>query len=193
MILLEKIKRIFARKDGKLPLIHYHTFKSGEKLYTYRPEDYGKLSSRYYRAIAEQMNYINMYQFDKAKTISNFSMIQDKCKEIAGGSDDYIKLAMDIYSMVEFQKTIPMNKTSIQLKFYEVLFCMFFILDEEIECGYNEAMNDKKLKLLFKEDESTKDTFFLHVKEILNNLDIQLEIDMVRMTTLLSKYSHRAL
>lgn len=193
MILLEKIKRIFARKDGKLPLIHYHTFKSGEKLYTYRPEDYGKLSSRYYRAISEQLEFIIIHKMDKASAYSNYNLMQDKCKEIAGGNDDYIKLSMDIYAMLEFMKTLPTNKTTVELKFYEVLFCMFFILDEEIDCGYNEAMNDKKLKLLFKEDESTKDTFFLHVKEILNNLDIQLRTGMENLITLLIKYSQRDL
>lgn len=185
------IINIFRKKqliDGKkIPLSHVHTFKTGDKLYTYDQQHYGRISSRYYRAINEQLNYINLYNIDKSNVNASRDIIQEKCKEITQGGDAYT-LAMDIYSIIEFEKSIPLNKTSAQLKFQEVLFCMFFLLEEEIVGGYNEAINKKKLDLLFSEDEDTKDAFFLSVNDILKNLDIQLEIDTVEMGNLLTKY-----
>ena len=63
---------ILRKKDSrKIPLIHVHTFKTGEKLYTYSQENYGAIASRYYKAVNIALNYITMYNADIEPTIVN--------------------------------------------------------------------------------------------------------------------------
>ena len=74
----EIIKTLWNRiKPGKrikreLPVVHVHTFKTGERLYTYRPEDYGKISSRYYRNIQEATNYLQTFSLAKNENAQNY-------------------------------------------------------------------------------------------------------------------------
>lgn len=180
--LINRIKNIFKRKEQiagkKIPLDLVYTFASGEKLYTYQQSNYGYISSRYWKAINEQLNYLTMYSLDKNTWSSAIDKMQQVCTDIVTTGNT--KLAMDIYSALDYQKAIPMQKTAVQLKLHEVLFCMFFLLDSEIEGGYNEAMNAKKLELL-NADPIAKDNFFFHVSEILKNLEISFQVDMPQM------------
>lgn len=186
--MINPLKYLFSKKDivnkgtkieRKLPLTEVYTFKTGEKLYTYRQSDYGFISSRYWRGINERLNYITMYSLDKDNWLAFVDVIEQRQLEIMNGGDP-IKLAADTYAALQQHKANPMNKTSVQLKMHEVLFCMFFLLEEEIEGGYNEAMNQKKMDLL-NNDEEAKDNFFFHVDQILTNLQISYEVDMQKM------------
>ena len=56
----KKIKNLFKKKTD-IVLLHVHAFNDGTKLFTYREEDLGKVSSRYYRNIMEANNYLHTF------------------------------------------------------------------------------------------------------------------------------------
>jgi len=159
MKLLNKIRNLFAKKDKRrIPLTHVHTFKTGEKLYTYSKEYYGSIASRHYYALNEALNYITMYGADKKTVEKFFDTILEKNKQVISGIN-ILDNALSINTLIEFQKSYIFGKTSLQLKYQEMLFCMFYLLEDEIEGGYSDVYNEKKLSLINK-DQEMRDVFF---------------------------------
>lgn len=64
-----------------------------------------------------------------------------------------------------FDASLKDIKSSSQ-RVIEMMFCMFFLLGDEKEFGYNEAKNAEKLKLI-NEDLVAKELFFSQVQKIL--------------------------
>lgn len=180
--MLNKLLNLFRKKDKrKIPLIHVHTFKTGEKLYTYSKEHYGSIASRYYYALNKALNYITMYGTDEQTVKRFFDTLQDKLKLILSGQNIQDN-ALSINTLVEFQKAYVFDKTSLQLKYQEMLFCMFYLLKDEIEGGYSDVFNAEKLKLI-NADSEMRDVFFSSVQNIAKDLDIILEISTEQMIT----------
>ena len=180
MKLLNKIRNLFAKKDKRrIPLTHVHTFKTGEKLYTYSKEYYGSIASRHYYALNEALNYITMYGADKKTVEKFFDTILDKNKQVISGLN-ILDNALSINTLIEFQKSYIFGKTSLQLKYQEMLFCMFYLLEDEIEGGYSDVFNEKKLSLINK-DQEMRDVFFSSVQTIAKDLDIILEQNTEQM------------
>jgi len=180
MKLLNKIRNLFAKKDKRrIPLMHVHTFKTGEKLYTYSKEYYGSIASRHYYALNEALNYITMYGADKKTVEKFFDTIIEKNKQVISGLN-ILDNALSINTLIEFQKSYIFGKTSLQLKYQEMLFCMFYLLEDEIEGGYSDVYNEKKLSLINK-DQEMRDVFFLSVQTIAKDLDIILEQNTEQM------------
>ena len=180
MKFLNKIRNLFAKKDKRrIPLTHVHTFKTGEKLYTYSKEYYGSIASRHYYALNEALNYITMYGADKKTVEKFFDTILDKNKQVISGLN-ILDNALSINTLIEFQKSYIFGKTSLQLKYQEMLFCMFYLLEDEIEGGYSDVFNEKKLSLINK-DQEMRDVFFLSVQTIAKDLDIILEQNTEQM------------
>ena len=180
MKLLNKIRNLFAKKDKRrIPLTHVHTFKTGEKLYTYSKEYYGSIASRHYYALNEALNYITMYGADKKTVEKFFDTILDKNKQVISGIN-ILDNALSINTLIEFQKSYIFGKTSLQLKYQEMLFCMFYLLEDEIEGGYSDVFNEKKLSLINK-DQDMRDVFFSSVQTIAKDLDIILEQNTEQM------------
>ena len=180
MKLLNKIKKLFAKKDKRrIPLTHVHTFKTGEKLYTYSKEYYGSIASRHYYALNEALNYITMYGADKKTVEKFFDTILEKNKQVISGLN-ILDNALSINTLIEFQKSYIFGKTSLQLKYQEMLFCMFYLLEDEIEGGYSDVFNEKKLSLINK-DKEMRDVFFSSVQTIAKDLDIILEQNTEQM------------
>ncbi len=182
--MLNKIKNfflnLFAKKDKRLiPLTHVHTFKTGEKLYTYSKEYYGSIASRHYYALNEALNYITMYGADKKTVEKFFDTILEKNKQVISGLN-ILDNALSINTLIEFQKSYIFGKTSLQLKYQEMLFCMFYLLEDEIEGGYSDVFNEKKLSLINK-DQDMRDVFFSSVQTIAKDLDIILEQNTEQM------------
>ena len=178
--MLNKIKNLFAKKDKRrIPLTHVHTFKTGEKLYTYSKEYYGSIASRHYYALNEALNYITMYGADKKTVEKFFDTILDKNKQVISGIN-ILDNALSINTLIEFQKSYIFGKTSLQLKYQEMLFCMFYLLEDEIEGGYSDVFNEKKLSLINK-DQEMRDVFFSSVQTIAKDLDIILEQNTEQM------------
>lgn len=189
--MIQKLKYLFARKfkvtGKKLPLIHVHTFKNGTNLYTYNTHHYGYIASRYFKAINELFNNLLLFNTDKSTFDKSLDSIKDKLKLIASGSCDITDEAMQAYSVVEYLKSLPNNRTAINLSIQETLFCMFYLIDEEIEGGYNQVLNKRKLELI-SEDEYYRDFFFQNVEDIMKNLQISYESGTVETMKVLAKY-----
>ena len=180
MKFLNKIRNLFAKKDKRrIPLTHIHTFKTGEKLYTYSKEYYGSIASRHYYALNEALNYITMYGADKKTVEKFFDTILEKNKQVISGIN-ILDNALSINTLIEFQKSYIFGKTSLQLKYQEMLFCMFYLLEDEIEGGYSDVFNEKKLSLINK-DKEMRDVFFSSVQTIAKDLDIILEQNTEQM------------
>ena len=180
MKLLNKIRNLFAKKDKRrIPLTHVHTFKTGEKLYTYSKEYYGSIASRHYYALNEALNYITMYGADKKTVEKFFDTILEKNKQVISGIN-ILDNALSINTLIEFQKSYIFGKTSLQLKYQEMLFCMFYLLEDEIEGGYSDVFNEKKL-ILINKDQEMRDVFFSSVQTIAKDLDIILEQNTEQM------------
>ena len=180
MKFLNKIRNLFAKKDKRrIPLTHVHTFKTGEKLYTYSKEYYGSIASRHYYALNEALNYITMYGADKKTVEKFFDTILDKNKQVISGIN-ILDNALSINTLIEFQKSYIFGKTSLQLKYQEMLFCMFYLLEDEIEGGYSDVFNEKKL-ILINKDQEMRDVFFSSVQTIAKDLDIILEQNTEQM------------
>ena len=180
MKFLNKIRNLFAKKDKRrIPLTHVHTFKTGEKLYTYSKEYYGSIASRHYYALNEALNYITMYGADKKTVEKFFDTILEKNKQVISGLN-ILDNALSINTLIEFQKSYIFGKTSLQLKYQEMLFCMFYLLEDEIEGGYSDVFNEKKLSLINK-DKDMRDVFFSSVQTIAKDLDIILEQNTEQM------------
>ena len=180
MKFLNKIRNLFAKKDKRrIPLTHVHTFKTGEKLYTYSKEYYGSIASRHYYALNEALNYITMYGADKKTVEKFFDTILEKNKQVISGIN-ILDNALSINTLIEFQKSYIFGKTSLQLKYQEMLFCMFYLLEDEIEGGYSDVFNEKKLSLINK-DQDMRDVFFSSVQTIAKDLDIILEQNTEQM------------
>jgi len=180
MKFLNKIRNLFVKKDKRrIPLTHVHTFKTGEKLYTYSKEYYGSIASRHYYALNEALNYITMYGADKKTVEKFFDTILDKNKQVISGIN-ILDNALSINTLIEFQKSYIFGKTSLQLKYQEMLFCMFYLLEDEIEGGYSDVFNEKKLSLINK-DQEMRDVFFSSVQTIAKDLDIILEQNTEQM------------
>jgi len=182
--MLNKIKNfflnLFVKKDKRrIPLTHVHTFKTGEKLYTYSKEYYGSIASRHYYALNEALNYITMYGADKKTVEKFFDTILEKNKQVISGLN-ILDNALSINTLIEFQKSYIFGKTSLQLKYQEMLFCMFYLLEDEIEGGYSDVFNEKKLSLINK-DQDMRDVFFSSVQTIAKDLDIILEQNTEQM------------
>ena len=182
--MLNKIKNfflnLFVKKDKRrIPLTHVHTFKTGEKLYTYSKEYYGSIASRHYYALNEALNYITMYGADKKTVEKFFDTILEKNKQVISGLN-ILDNALSINTLIEFQKSYIFGKTSLQLKYQEMLFCMFYLLEDEIEGGYSDVFNEKKLSLINK-DQEMRDVFFSSVQTIAKDLDIILEQNTEQM------------
>ena len=157
----EAITEIWNKiKPGKrikreLPVIHVHTFKTGERLYTYRPEDYGKISSRYYRNIQEATNYLQTFSLAK----NEWEAAVTGCKNIIADAlestnmQDRTKALLDINSTFDWFLTKVTGLKNANETILELMFCMFFLLDDERETGYSEVHNKRKLELLNQDPE----------------------------------------
>ena len=98
--------------------------------------------------------------------------------------DNAIDIILLNIALTEFQKAYVFDKTALQLKYQEILFCMFYLLDDEIEGGYSDAHNSRKLELI-NNDIEMRDVFFSSVQTIAKDLDIILETsteEMIKQT-----------
>ena len=160
----------------KLPLNHVFTFPAGEKLYTYRDDDLTRISSRYYRAIQECINYITTFGVTKEQWKSATALMKERIeKALEDGT--HIKCLMDINTSIDyFDKMIAENRNANQV-LLEEMYCMFFVLEGETETGFNEVYNNKKKELLKSLSEVEQDFFFEAVRKGLESLGITLDVD----------------
>ncbi len=157
-------------KKRELPLVFVHQFKTGEKIYTYRPEDWGKISSRYYRNIQEATNYLQTF----ALTKSEWEKAVFACKDIIlSVMDSKVELKnkalMDINSSFDYFITKTTGLKNANETILELMFCMFYVLEDEVETGYSDINNKRKLELINQEPEM-RDFFLTSLKQVSQGL-----------------------
>ncbi len=168
--MLKKLINIFKRNkvQRKLSLIHVHTFATGEKLYTYKEEDWGNISSRYYRGIQEYAKYIHSFNLTK----NEWESAVDNCLNIcvnAVQKKNNVEDIMQVHnSLLWFKDKMNGIKTANEAEL-EFIFCMFFVLEDEVETGYSPIHNEKKIELL-NQNLELRDFFLQKVKQIAKDL-----------------------
>lgn len=169
---MQRIKRLFRKRTKReLPLVFVYEFKTGDRLYTYRPEDYGKISSRYYRNVQEAANYLQTFALTKPEWEGAITSLKDICLKALENGDkrDMVKAITDVTSSLDWfmAKTAGLKGASEAV--LEMLYCMFYILEDEKETGYNEANNKHKIDLLNAEPEM-RDFFLTSLQDRMNSL-----------------------
>ncbi len=184
----------FKRKvKRELPLIHVHTFKTGERLYTYRVQDYGRISSRYYRNLQESANYIQKFGMIEPEWKSATDTVRANCLKALDGKFDKTEALVDVINTMQyFQDKIKGTRTADDV-YYGNLFCMFYILDDETETGYSAIHNERKMALLDNEPEM-RDFFLTKVKQDISGYMPTLQSDtavvLARLENQLRQWMH---
>lgn len=155
---------------GKLPVEHVYTFETGEKLYTYRPEDYAKIQSRYYKNIQEAVNYIRTFVMTKQQWNESVEKAYELLEQAMVNPHQQKRNALitDVLLMFKEYKRLATGLKNADQTLLESLFCMFYLLDDEITSTYSEKHNARKLELLAL-DPIMADFFLTNLKENLKD------------------------
>lgn len=186
--MIKKIKNLFKKKSD-IVLLHVHTFSDGTKLFTYREEDLGKVSSRYYRNIMEANNYLHTFLLTKEQWTTAVNELKKRSTEALASNNnkELVQTILDINSTLDWfiEKTNTLKNANETI--LEMMFCMFFLLEDEVPTGYSEALNQKKIELL-NENLEVRDFFLSNLKKNLPNLaplsdyDLKLQLIVSKMT-----------
>lgn len=181
------LKKLFKKKEKDLSLIHVHTFKGGQMLYTYRQEDWGNIANRYYTAIQSHLAHVEIFGMTKAKFEATIKMVREKSMEAIETSDfkAYANFAVTMHSIADMWEADMKTHKTVNQDLIDSMFCCFYLLDSETKFGYNEENNKKKLALIETEPEM-REVFFSQVKTTLESWLLTSEQDihgyLVRMT-----------
>lgn len=186
--MIKKIKNLFKKKSD-IVLLHVHTFSDGTKLFTYREEDLGKVSSRYYRNIMEANNYLHTFLLTKEQWTTAVNELKKRSTEALASNNnkELVQTILDINSTLDWfiEKTNTLKNANETI--LEMMFCMFFLLEDEVPTGYSEALNQKKIELL-NENLEVRDFFLSNLKRNIPNLaplsdyDLKLQLIVNKMT-----------
>lgn len=165
---MSRLKRMLAalKPDPKreFPVIYVYTFQTGERLYTYKPEDYGKIGSRYNRNIQEATNYLQTFALTEKEWGAAIVALKDNNRKAIRGEMDMVEALMDANSTYDWFLSKVNGLKNANETILEFIFCMFYLLEDERATGYNKAYNDKKIALLNTEPEM-RDFFLDSLKQ----------------------------
>lgn len=186
--MIKKIKNLFKKKTD-IVLLHVHTFNDGTKLFTYREEDLGKVSSRYYRNIMEANNYLHTFLLTKEQWVTAVNELKKRSTEALASNNnkEIVQTLLDINSTLDWfiEKSSTLKNANETI--LELMFCMFFLLEDEAPTGYSDAFNQRKIELLNSNLE-VRDFFLSNLKKNLPNLaplsdyDLKLQMIINKMT-----------
>ena len=148
-------KKIQKVKEG---MVLAHTFKSGERLWTYPEDKIQFVCIAHENETNEYKNFLMVLNQSLHESKILASKIVQNMENILNG-DNVVKNATETITMVNYQLSLPRKITEIENELKEVLFCMFFVTDDEVPYTYNEFENAKKIRLL-NEDLEQKAKFF---------------------------------
>ena len=148
-------KKIQKVKEG---MILAHTFKSGERLWTYPEDKIQFVCIAHENQTNEYKNFLMVLNQSLHESKILASKIVQNMENILNG-DNVVKNATETITLVNYQLSLPRKITEIENELKEVLFCMFFVTDDEVPYTYNEFENAKKIRLL-NEDLEQKAKFF---------------------------------
>lgn len=163
---MNKLKSIYrilfpkkVQRKSKLELAF--TFPNGRTLWTYGENDFLNISSRYYSAIQTEIKHLEILHQTKAQWQKAIEFANKTCVDILENDNrrDTIEKVTQIKELFSsFDQAIKGINSSTQT-IVEMMFCMFYLLDDEHEYGYNEAKNAEKLALINSEP-AAKELFF---------------------------------
>ncbi len=187
--LKEWVKNKFKKKQD-ISLVLAYEFSNGRKLYTYKEEDLGKVSSRYYRNLMEANNYLTTFALTKEQWTTAIIELQERFKNsLANGSkEELVQSILDANNTMSWFREKTENIKGANETILELMFCMFYLLEEEEPTGYNERLNEEKIALLNK-DLEVRDFFLSSLKKNLTNyipisdFDLKMQILTNKMTT----------
>ena len=149
-------KKIQKVKEG---MILAHTFKSGERLWTYREDKIQFVCIAHENQTNEYKNFLMVLKQSLHESKILASKIVQNMENILSG-DNVVKNATETITLVNYQLSLPRKITEIENELKEVLFCMFFVTDDEVPYTYNEFENAKKIRLLNENLEQKAKFFF---------------------------------
>ena len=149
-------KKIQKVKEG---MILAHTFKSGERLWTYREDKIQFVCIAHENQTNEYKNFLMVLNQSLHESKILASKIVQNMENILSG-DNVVKNATETITLVNYQFSLPRKITEIENELKEVLFCMFFVTDDEVPYTYNEFENAKKIRLLNENLEQKAKFFF---------------------------------
>ena len=149
-------KKIQKVKEG---MILAHTFKSGERLWAYREDKIQFVCIAHENQTNEYKNFLMVLNQSLHESKILASKIVQNMENILSG-DNVVKNATETITLVNYQLSLPRKITEIENELKEVLFCMFFVTDDEVPYTYNEFENAKKIRLLNENLEQKAKFFF---------------------------------
>ena len=149
-------KKIQKVKEG---MILAHNFKSGERLWTYPEDKIQFVCSAHENQTNEYKNFLMVLNQSLHESKILASKIVQNMENILNG-EDRVKNATETITLVNYQLSLPRKITEIENELKEVLFCMFFVTDDEVPYTYNEFENAKKIRLLNENLEQKAKFFF---------------------------------
>lgn len=149
-------KKIQKVKEG---MILAYTFKSGERLWTYPEDKIQFVCIAHENQTNEYKNFLMVLNQSLHESKILASKIVQNMENILSG-DNVVKNATETITLVNYQLSLPRKITEIENELKEVLFCMFFVTDDEVPYTYNEFENAKKIRLLNENLEQKAKFFF---------------------------------
>ena len=149
-------KKLQKVKEG---MILAHTFKSGERLWTYPEDKIQFVCIAHENQTNEYKNFLMVLNQSLHESKILASKIVQNMENILSG-DNVVKNATETITLVNYQLSLPRKITEIENELKEVLFCMFFVTDDEVPYTYNEFENAKKIRLLNENLEQKAKFFF---------------------------------
>ena len=149
-------KKIQKVKEG---MVLAHTFKSGERLWTYPEDKIQFVCIAHENETNEYKNFLMVLNQSLHESKILASKIVQNMENILSG-DNVVKNATETITLVNYQLSLPRKITEIENELKEVLFCMFFVTDDEVPYTYNEFENAKKIRLLNENLEQKAKFFF---------------------------------
>ena len=149
-------KKIQKVKEG---MVLAHTFKSGERLWTYPEDKIQFVCIAHENQTNEYKNILMVLNQSLHESKILASKIVQNMENILSG-DNVVKNATETITLVNYQLSLPRKITEIENELKEVLFCMFFVTDDEVPYTYNEFENAKKIRLLNENLEQKAKFFF---------------------------------
>ncbi len=181
--MIKKIKKLFKTVvKYDVLLTHVYKFKNGKSIYTYRAEDYGKISSIYYKNIQETLNALMLFNMSAEKWKIGLKKIDELCLEGADAKTSSAKTHnfMAISQIITSFQTALVQLPSLMNSEQEAIFCAFFIMEDEEPFTYNEAKNKEKIELIQSEP-LMQDFFFIILAKNLNIYKDTLSISMLNL------------
>ena len=168
---MKKLINRWLKKDRakRYGLIKVHTFKDGTNLYQYPEDKIQFVAIAHEQAINEYRNFLFLLNqtMHEAKILGS-KLIDIEHQKLNGG--DLGKLCTDTIALINYQLGLPKQITEAESKLKELLFCMFFITENEEPYTFNEYENERKIALI-NEDAEAKARFFFCVNGIRQNFD----------------------